>query len=118
MVIGEKLPRSWLVYSERNNSLFCYNLLANSGLTDWKHASYLLTSLNSSPEHQICITTRKKHAIRIKKGETIDKHEMALMELVRTRWREVLTCLTAIVQSLAIRNLALRGHRNTTLVTF
>ena len=38
---------------------------------------------------------------------------MALMEAERIRWREVLTCLTAIVQSLAIRNLALRRDTGT-----
>lgn len=118
----KKIPRSWLVYSERNNSLFCFccklfskkkMYLANSGLTDWKHASSLLTSHDSSPEHQNCMKTWKELAMRIKKGETIDKHEMALMEAERIRWREVLTRLTAIVQSLAIRNLALRGHTET-----
>lgn len=48
--------------------------------------------------------------MRIRKGETIDKQEMALMEAERLRCRVVLTHLTAIVQSLAVRNLPLRGH--------
>jgi hypothetical protein len=60
--------------------------------------------------------TWKELAMRIKKGETIYEHEMALMETERIRWREVLTRLTAIVQSLAIRNLAQKGtHKNTVL---
>ncbi|KAM3833954.1 zinc finger MYM-type protein 1-like [Diretmus argenteus] len=46
----------------------------------------------------------------MKKGETLDDKEMSLMEAERVRWREVLTRLTAIVQSLALRDLALRGH--------
>uniref|UniRef100_A0A4W5LI17 TTF-type domain-containing protein n=1 Tax=Hucho hucho TaxID=62062 RepID=A0A4W5LI17_9TELE len=124
LVSGERIPRSWSVYSERNNRLFCFccklfskkNIqLANSGLTDWKHASSLLTSHNNSPEHRNCMKTWKELAMRIKKGETIDKHKMELMEDKRIRWREVLTRLTAIVQSLAIRNLTLRTHRNTEL---
>ena len=122
LVSGEQIRRSWLVYSERNNSLFCFCCklfskkkinLANSGVTDWKHASSLLTSHDTSPEHQDCMKTWKELAMRIKKGETIDKHEMALMEAKKIRWREVLTRLTAIVQSLALRNLALRGHTET-----
>ncbi|XP_055730295.1 uncharacterized protein LOC129818449 isoform X2 [Salvelinus fontinalis] len=122
LVSCENIPRSWLVYSERNNSHFCFCCklfsekkinFANSGLTDWKHARSLLTSHDSSPEHQYCMKTCKELAMRIKKGETIDKHEMALMEAERTRWTEVLTCLTDIVQSLANRNLALRGHTET-----
>nr|XP_046235720.1 uncharacterized protein LOC124054095 [Scatophagus argus] len=38
---------------------------------------------------------------------------MALLEAEKMRWRAVLTRLTAIVQSLAVRNLALRGHTET-----
>lgn len=52
-------------------------------------------------------------AMRIKKGETIDKQEMALVEAERIRWREVLTCLTVIVQSLTMRYVALRGQTDT-----
>lgn len=119
LVSGEKIPRSWLVYSERKDSLFCFCCqlfskkdmhLTKSGLTDWKHATASLTSHESSVEHQNCMGTWKELAVRIKKGETIDKKEMALMEAERIRWREVLTRLTAIVQSLALRNMALRGH--------
>ena len=52
LVSGEKIPRSWLVYSERKDSLFCFCCklfskkdihLTTSGLTDWKHASALMT---------------------------------------------------------------------------
>ena len=51
--------------------------------------------------------------MRLKRGETIDKQEMALLDSERARWRAVLTRLIAIVQSLAVRNLALRGHTET-----
>lgn len=119
IVNGEKIPRSWLVYSEINNSLFCFCcklfskktiILTSSGLTDWKHASSLLTSHDNSPEHLNSMKIWKELAVRIKKGETIDNQEMALLEAEKMRWRAVLTRLTAIVQSLAVRNLALRGH--------
>ena len=43
-------------------------------------------------------------------SETIDKQEMALQEAEISRWKAVLTRLLAIVHSLAVRNLALRGH--------
>lgn len=55
----------------------------------------------------------KELAVRFRSGETIDKQEEALLEAERVRWRAVLTHLTAIVQSLAVRNLALRGHTET-----
>ncbi|XP_013880239.1 zinc finger MYM-type protein 1, partial [Austrofundulus limnaeus] len=122
LVSGEKMVRSWLVYSEKNISLFCFccklfskkNIsLTNSGLTDWKHCSSLLTSHDNSPEHLNSMKAWKELAVRIKKEATIDKHEMALFEAERLRWRAVLKRLTAIVQSLAVRNLSLRGHTET-----
>ncbi|KAK0148315.1 Zinc finger MYM-type protein 5 [Merluccius polli] len=87
--------------------------LTSSGLTDWKHASHLLTSHDKSPEHLNSMKQWKELAVRIKKGETIDNQEMALLEAEKMRWRAVLTRLIAIVQSLAVRNLALRGSTET-----
>ena len=122
LVSGEKVARSWLIYSEKNNSLFCFCCklfskrtinLTSSGMANWKHASTLLTSHDNSPEHLNCMKAWKELGVRLKTGETIDKQEMALLEAERGRWRAVLTRLTAIVQSLAIRNLALRGHTET-----
>lgn len=56
----------------------------------------------------------KELAVRIKKGKTTDNLEMALLEDERMRWQAVLMRLTAIVWSLAVRNLALR--RNTEML--
>jgi len=119
LVSGEKMERSWLIYSVKNNSLFCFccklfskrNIhLTSAGMSNWKHASDYLTSHENSPEHLHCMKAWKELSVRLKSGETIDKVEMALLEAERVRWRAVLTRLTAIVQSLAVRNLALRGH--------
>ncbi|KAK0131768.1 Zinc finger MYM-type protein 1 [Merluccius polli] len=116
------MARSWLIYSMDNNSLFCFCCklfskkfihLTSSGMANWKHASAYLTSHESSSEHLNCIKAWKKLAVRLRSGETIDKQEMALLEAERGRWRAVLTHLTAIVQSLAVQNLALRGHTET-----
>lgn len=69
----------------------------------------MLTSHNNSPEHLNSMKVWKELAVRIKKGVTIDNQEMTLLEAEKMRWRAVLTRLTAILQSLAVRNLALRG---------
>lgn len=122
LVSGEKMARSWLIYSIKNNSLFCFccklfskrNInLTSAGMANWKHASNYLTSHENSTEHLNCMKAWKELSVRLKSGTTIDKQEMALLEAERVRWRVVLTRLTAIVQSLAIRNLALRGHTET-----
>ena len=122
LVSDEKMPRSWLMYSMENNSLFCFCCklfskrminFTSSGMANWKHASTYLTSHENSPEHLKCMKAWKELAVRLKSGETIDKKEMALLEAERVRWRAVLTRLVAIVQSLAVRCLALRGHTET-----
>jgi len=119
LVSGENVARSWLVYSLKNNSLFCFCCtlfskrkinLTTLGLTDWKHASSLLTSHDHCSEHLNCMKMWKELAVRMRKGEIIDKQEMALLEAEKLRWRAVLIRLAAIVHSLAVRNLALRGH--------
>ncbi|XP_056444142.1 zinc finger MYM-type protein 5-like [Gadus chalcogrammus] len=122
LVSGEKMARSWLVYSMKNNSLFCFccklfskrlTNLTMSGMSNWKHASANLTAHEGSPEHLNSMKAWKELSVRLRSGETIDKQEMALVEAERMRWRAVLTRLIAIVQSLAVRNLALRGHTET-----
>ncbi len=122
LLSGEKMARSWLMYSMKNNSLFCFCCklfskrkfyLTSSGMANWKHASTHLKSHENSPEHLNCMKAWKELAVRLRSGETIDKQQVALLEAERVRWRAVLTCLTAIVQSLTVQNLSLRGHRNT-----
>lgn len=116
------MARSWLIYSIKNNSLFCFccklfskrNInLTSAGMANWKLASNDLTSHENSTEHLNYMKAWKELSVRLKSGTTIDEQEMALLEAERVRWRAVLTRLTAIVQSLAIRNLALRGHTDT-----
>ncbi|KAK0137692.1 Zinc finger MYM-type protein 1 [Merluccius polli] len=55
------------------------------------------------------MTTWKELETRLAKGQTIDKLEMALLQAERRRWHDVLTRLVAIIQSLAERNIPLRG---------
>ena len=115
LVSGEKMARSCLMYSMENNSLICFCCkriihLTSSGMANWKHASAFLTSHENSSEHLNCMKAWKELSVRLRSGETIDKQEMALLEAERVRWRAVLTCLIAIVQSLA----GSKGtHRNT-----
>lgn len=44
---------------------------------------------------------------------TTDETEMVLLEAEKNHWRDVLTRLISIIQSLAVRNLAHRGSGNT-----
>lgn len=46
---------------------------------------------------------------RLEKGQTIERVEMELLQAEVRKWRDILTRLVAIIQSLAERNIALRG---------
>lgn len=119
---GEQIRRSWLSYSSKSNTLFCfccklfsvkeYNLIRR-GLNDWKNAPSYLNIHKNSPEHIKHLSAWKELEMRLKKGETIDMQEMSLLEFEKRRWREVLTRLVAIIQSLSRRNLAFRGSSDT-----
>ena len=74
-----------------------------------KHAIAVLYSHENSPEHLKNVASWKELAIQLKQDTTIDKKEQVLFESEQSRWRAVLTQLVAIVQSLAVRNTALRG---------
>ena len=122
LVNGEKIKRSWVVYSKKNNSLYCFCCklfsqktyrLISDGVSDWKNCSDILKTHENSPEHSKHMNSWKELETRVDKGQTIDKVEMALIEAERRRWREVLTRLVAIIQSLAERNIALRGTTDT-----
>jgi len=121
-VNGEKIKRSWVVYSKKKNSLYCFCCklfsqkaykLSSDGLDDWKNCSDILKNHENTPEHSRHMTSWKELETRLDKGQTIDKVEMALLEAERRKWREVLTRLVAIIQSLAERNIALRGTTDT-----
>ncbi|XP_064117693.1 zinc finger MYM-type protein 1-like [Macrobrachium nipponense] len=55
----------------------------------------------------------KNCRVVLKRGQTIDKVELVLINNERRRWREVLTRFVAIIHSLAERNLPLRGSTYT-----
>ncbi|GAA6099053.1 zinc finger MYM-type protein 1-like isoform X1, partial [Tachysurus ichikawai] len=110
------------MYSKKD-SLYCFCCkifsqkdfkLIKEGLKDWKNASHLLKVHEDSHEHNTNMTTWKELEVCLAKGLTIDKLEMTLDEAERNRWREVLIArLVAIIQSLAERNIALRGSTDT-----
>ena len=87
--------------------------MVKEGLSDWMNIGSLLKAHENSPDHTKHMVTWKELELRLKKGKTIDQVEMSLIEASRKRWREVLRRLIAIIQSLAERNLGLRGTVDT-----
>ncbi|XP_051809616.1 zinc finger MYM-type protein 1-like [Acanthochromis polyacanthus] len=115
---GEKIKRSWLMYSKKKDSLYCFCCklfsqktfkLSKDGTDDWKNCGDILKTHENSKEHTNNMGSWRELESRSKKGQTIDNIEMAIIHAERRRWREVLTRLVAIIKSLAERNIALRG---------
>ncbi|KAM3624160.1 uncharacterized protein V6R79_019961 [Siganus canaliculatus] len=122
LVNGEKVKRSWLTYSKSKDAVYCFccklfskksTKLATEGQQDWVNIGALLKQHENSEDHWSNMVRWKEFSLRLSKGKTIDRTEMGLLEAEKNRWRDVLTRLISIIQSLAERNLALRGSVDT-----
>lgn len=84
--------------------------LNTEGFNAWHNATKSLGEHERSADHNTNMASWRELEVRLAQGTTIDRQEMALAEAERNRWHQVLTRLVAIIQSLAERNLAFRGH--------
>lgn len=119
---GERMLRSWMVYSPSKEALYCFccklfsdrsNSKFNSedGFNIWWKLNPRISEHESSAAHVRNFTQWKELEIRIARGATIDKKEQEVVESQVKKWKEILSRLLAIIRFLAKQNLALRGHR-------
>ncbi|XP_039866244.1 zinc finger MYM-type protein 1-like [Simochromis diagramma] len=115
---GEKVHRSWLVYSPQNNAVFCFACklfsvkdikLSTEGFSDWSNINIRLRGHECSQDHIQCMLKWRELDTRLKKSMAIDQQELTLLEAERKKWREILKRLLSITLSLASRNLSFRG---------
>ncbi|XP_074266667.1 uncharacterized protein LOC141589946 [Silene latifolia] len=85
------------------------SLLANDGLSDWKHIIDRLKHHENSNEHMNNMSTWNETRIRLDNNETIDKNLLEAIMKEKDRWRQVLVRIFSAVKCLATHNLALRG---------
>ena len=123
----EKIQRSWLVYSPKNNTVFCFACklfgsksikLTETGYGDWSNINICLRSHEGNPDHTKCILKWRELDMRLRKNLAIDQQELALMEAEKKRWRDVLKRLFSISLSLATRNVPFRGSSQTLFPAF
>ncbi|XP_057214502.1 zinc finger MYM-type protein 1-like isoform X2 [Triplophysa rosa] len=122
---GEKIQRTWLVYSMKSDAVFCWccklfskgsSKLITEGQRDWTNIGAILKQHENSPAHIKSVVSWKELELGLKKGQTIDHTQLTLTEAEKRRWREVLIRLIAIIKSLAERNLAFRGSEDKLMV--
>lgn len=119
---GEKVLRSWLVYSPSKKAVYCFccRLFANKsisqfegkdGFNTWWKLNPKLPDHESSTAHVRCFAQWKELEIRLRGESTIDKKEQEQINCEIKKWRGILSRLLDIIRFLAKQNLALRGHR-------
>ena len=116
---GESVNRSWLVYSESADRVFCFccrlfgkqkQQLSEGGFNDWKNLAFHLINHERSEEHRKNADSWQQLSHRLETKNTIDSQNQDIIEVEAKRWNEILTRLVAIINFLSERNLPLRGH--------
>lgn len=81
---GEEVERTWLVYSRKNDAVYCFFCklfsdkkiaLTEYGYSDWKNISGHLLSHECSPKHCESVRSWAELGVRLNRGLTIDKQK-------------------------------------------
>lgn len=121
---GERVNRSWLLYSECKNKVYCCSCylfsnelgkcsLASKCNSDWRHLGEILASHEGSVVHgraQFKLLDLQK---RLDCEATLDATEQRLINAEIQHWRSVLKRIIICIQYLAKHNEALRGSSST-----
>lgn len=122
---GEKVRRRWLVYSSKNNSVFCFccklfntalsstTLSDQIGNSDWRHIGTVLSRHEISTNHLKCYEKWVEAEQRLSSGTTIDDENQKIITQEKERWNNVLERLLAITQYLVQHQMAFRGTNET-----
>nr|XP_047144742.1 zinc finger MYM-type protein 1-like [Hydra vulgaris] len=115
---GEKNHRTWLVYSQKANKVFCFCcklfclnpiILAQNGGNDWRHISRILKRHEKSLDHFNCYSKWVDLKNRFQKGTLIDKIlDKNLIKEVE-HWDNVMRRLISLTIMMAKQNMPLRG---------
>jgi len=115
---GEKYHRSWLVYSEKKDSIYCFACkmfsaldcnLATNGCKDWQHVGSILSKHEVSSKHLESMLMMKQMVMAEKKGQKLSDLMACQYTIEVQYWRNVLHRILSIIFFLAQHNIALRG---------
>ncbi|XP_063760509.1 zinc finger MYM-type protein 1-like [Eleginops maclovinus] len=118
---GERISRTWLVYSKAKDAAKCFccqlfgkgdtQLSSTNGFNHWNNLQVHLKQHERSAAHVKNMGAWHTLNARLQSGSAIDQEAQNLMTAEVIRCREVMKRLLAIVCHLAQYNLAFRGHR-------
>nr|XP_047144727.1 zinc finger MYM-type protein 1-like [Hydra vulgaris] len=113
LVNGEKINRTFLIYSESKGSIFCApcyifggtTSFATVGFSDWKKGEEKIKRHENSQHHKLCVMNMKE------RKEVLNRVDQKLKYQVETEinyWKNVLTRVVAVVKSLSSRGMSFR----------
>lgn len=122
---GNKIKRSWLVYSSSKNALFCLpcrlflqtvsnceanlsSLVKEDGFRNWKKLNEKIPSHENSQNHKLCFCSWKTLETSLGIGG-IDKEMQEQIIKEENNWRDVLRCIIDAILYLAKEASPLRG---------
>ncbi|XP_065642435.1 zinc finger MYM-type protein 5-like [Hydra vulgaris] len=117
---GEKFVRTWLQYSNKKDSLFCFCCLLFSttktnnfseiskGFCDWKKLNPRIPEHENSNEHQRCYSDWKTLEKNLKEGKTLDSDLQRVISGEMKKWKDILKVIVDAILFCAKNNLALR----------
>lgn len=116
---GEEVSRPWLIYSVSKDVIFCFccrlfstirtSLSSETGYSDWKHMSELLSEHERSPGHMRAFQFWKECSTRLRVNKTIDAEHQKMIKNEVERWKEVFKRIVYVIEFLGSQNLAFRG---------
>ncbi|XP_004212409.2 zinc finger MYM-type protein 1 [Hydra vulgaris] len=116
---GDKIKRTWLVYSITKDTVFCFcckifspnkfSLSSHDGCRDWKNISVIIKRHETSSGHTTAYLNWRDLEVRLKSGATIDHINQKIIQSETQHWRQVLARIITLIRTLAGQNLALRG---------
>lgn len=120
---GEIVDGEWLIYSKTMDRVYCFvcklfeatlnTSLPNIGYDDWGPPSHLLKTHERNKNHYVNITKYFELKNRISSSQTIDNTFLAIFEIEKRHWRNVLTRIIAVIKFLTKHSLAFRGKSDT-----
>ncbi|XP_044147047.1 zinc finger MYM-type protein 1-like [Bufo gargarizans] len=123
---GEKILRTWMVYSLSKQSLFCFccrlfavddKLTGTSsfvtGFQLWWKLNPKVFDHEASEQHLTCLEKWKTLRAGLKLQKCLDHVHQTTVDREKSKWRDILHRLLDVTLFLAHQNLPFRGHRET-----
>lgn len=118
---GQKFNREWLIYSPKNDIIYCVCCklfskqemkLVNEGFNDWQHTSEILPRHEKTSQHIQNCSSWKELELNLKRKTTIDKDMQRYYNAEEKRWCQIATQMISVVQFLAGQCSAFRRSSN------